>query len=1447
MSAHSTSPSTVTPLRIHKHQIDPELAQYSDSEPSTVSDNSTNSSLTGRRPYYEYPAMEERKGSPAPAKQPPQTEREEAPTTPPFSASGPQQKSASPRTFWQSRDSKDGQQDNLNVHRRSSIERLKKASRVQNNSKLFQQQDSGQRRPLSHYGPASTTPAAAPRPNSRAGNTDRSRLPVSSSSPKQESGRGSPAPVSRTPPPPKVHTPPPRTSSPIKSSLLSSYKTNAYNDETIITTPRNPARRPKSVTFDKEGPDVQEFELITPEPSIDGSPGDRYDSEEDESSDEEYDLDCAPVMEPDGWRMTPEREIPPHITDDPYRSTPSPNGSRPLPPLPGMPNRSDSASPGGSRPLPTVPLDLRHTGRMSLEERMDLMSLHQPDSKDRRHSEDLTAQPHSHEELREETPEADRVSARDSEHDHESDDEESDDTEVEAPKPAETRRESDSSAIVAPPEYQMSRNNIRRQLEERRDSDEGTPTPPVEDFARQRPQFRTERLSDVPPLKRDETSDEDDMYAITDYALPKRPSSRFATRFPDPEIEPSEASTYNDADDEYSHYSDTTTEVTEQSLMSDREHSSTPIQKPQTRLSLTDAPVLNPSSPASSLSGVLENDGSRISLRVESRESTPKPADTRSSIGSSTTQGSGVNRRESGRSDASRRESGRSFTSQDDAYLDDEDTGSVIRHPIDYSDESSEFDSEYDEDDSDTETETRRSPSPVPEATATIRAPGSMLKTRASATPADIQAMAAARRQVSGDVSHLPPPAPRIPTGYRSEGEAGSSESDSEDTEGPAAEDEHSDGEAVKRRISGRRMVPTLPVLGEFEFDLKLDDLNEEFDKVIEKQKRGYLMRQNTKVIHASSQDMDDEAPSELNRPGHARGKSWSVEPWRAAGRRRSHRDLNSSSSRKRNSNVGTGPVPPLPGQESVSRRLPSVSESDGRSSLASADAETGERGRLFVKVVGVKDLGLPFPQGEPAQFCLTLDNGLHCVTTSWLELAKNAPIGQEFELVVLDDLEFQLTLQVKMDPPPPPTPAKPASKAPAPVKIKEKKSAFSKLLTSPKKKRLQAELEAQRLQQQQEQEQAARRNQSPPKPATPWELYHSLVGRDGSFARSYISLKDFESHAYGRPFTTDVPCFNEWAVDAASVKSKKGVQHLQPARKAPYKIGKLELQLFFVPRPKNATENDLPKSMSAAIRELKEADAILNRTHEGILSQQGGDCPFWRRRYFKLDGSRLTAYHEVSRQPRATINLSKASKLIDDRKTLIDPTVSGPGKTRRKSGFSEEEEGYMMVDFGFRIRFGNGEVIDFYADSAVEKAGWMKILNETVGRVPDSRGWCQLVLQREQKRKAEQNAARMRAAQQQHPRPSMGISSSSGRPSMQGGAAAGNRLSMAAAPPTSSRQPPMTPRTNPNQRPMSYAGPSTNQGPRQPPNAHVMGNNRMSTVGPYPGPQARRPPVNFR
>lgn len=163
----------------------------------------------------------------------------------------------------------------------------------------------------------------------------------------------------------------------------------------------------------------------------------------------------------------------------------------------------------------------------------------------------------------------------------------------------------------------------------------------------------------------------------------------------------------------------------------------------------------------------------------------------------------------------------------------------------------------------------------------------------------------------------------------------------------------------------------------------------------------------------------------------------------------------------------------------------------------------------------------------------------------------------------------------------------------------------------------------------------------------------------------------------------------------------------------------------------------------------------------------------YWRRRFFRLNGTKLTAYHEATRQPRATINLAKATKLIDDKSALQQSSSTKSGG-RRKSAFAEEEEGYMFVEEGFRIRFANGEVIDFYADSTEQKAGWMKVLSDSVGKdVAGGRGWASMVLDKERRDKARSQAApqlsqskalreSMANGQQERPRSHEGVGSRS-------------------------------------------------------------------------------------
>ncbi|KAK4624605.1 Bud site selection protein BUD4 [Fulvia fulva] len=518
------------------------------------------------------------------------------------------------------------------------------------------------------------------------------------------------------------------------------------------------------------------------------------------------------------------------------------------------------------------------------------------------------------------------------------------------------------------------------------------------------------------------------------------------------------------------------------------------------------------------------------------------------------------------------------------------------------------------------------------------------------------------------------------------------------------------------------------------------------------RKQKGYLMRQHTKVVVASNRNFsnssrgtvssNENAPTSptSSRPssrgfrgGNSRKPSaeqyLKTEPWNGKARRESQRQASAAQH---------GPAPPLPGHQSA---LGVVNEdfAAGTGSLEDEVAEGVERGRLFVKVAGVKNLDLPLPRNNRLHFQMTLDNGLHCVTTSKLELGQSAPIGQEFELVVLNDLEFQLTLTTKL--PPPPRTNCPVPSSPTKTPKHAKSSSLSRFLTSPKKRaekerqeREAAEAEEQRLQDE------ARRKRASTQP-TAWDLLHDLVNEsDGSFARAYVNLKAHEKQCFGRKLTVDVPCYNEWALEndshvVNSVRSKRG--NHGPIRRPPYVVGHLEVELLYVPKPAGAADEEMPKSMSSAVREMGKASEVKEVVHEGLLSQQGGDCTHWRRRLFRLQGPRLTAYHEHTHQKRAVINLGKASRLVDDKSTLVaNPKSGNPSKHgRRKSAFAEEDEGYQYVEEGFRIRFANGETIDFYADSRGEKDLWMEALSQVIGKPDPGRkaaSWTDLVLARE-------------------------------------------------------------------------------------------------------------------
>lgn len=132
-------------------------------------------------------------------------------------------------------------------------------------------------------------------------------------------------------------------------------------------------------------------------------------------------------------------------------------------------------------------------------------------------------------------------------------------------------------------------------------------------------------------------------------------------------------------------------------------------------------------------------------------------------------------------------------------------------------------------------------------------------------------------------------------------------------------------------------------------------------------------MRQNTKVIVASSHNEEDTATTpgqaaaeaRISRtPGNTTRKpsqqTWTTVPWNSGRRRSSIRTASGVPKKK----PVPGPVPPLPGQQSNVQDATAATE-DTEPALNEALDEGEERGRLFVKVVGLKYLDLPLPKGK--------------------------------------------------------------------------------------------------------------------------------------------------------------------------------------------------------------------------------------------------------------------------------------------------------------------------------------------------------------------------------------------------------------------------------------------------------------------------------------------------
>ena len=828
-------------------------------------------------------------------------------------------------------------------------------------------------------------------------------------------------------------------------------------------------RHAKSVTFDAAPPQVNEYEMTTPDPSsiASGSRDGSYDSgnEEDQSFERDSsmerddsfdasleDTEKTPVVLPEDWRfMSPDvtnNELATHVEDpfDEQRSNPEPsanlsvavdarssptrtnsvnsNGdSRPLPPLPGLEMpllpraRSDSNASlsataervsSAQRILPSPPQQASITKAeiqgmggcsMSIEDRLRLMMTQDEETSkspaEEQRERRLRRGFHNDSSNREVGARSNGIQIYEDEIEAEDDvadlgeyklppriSRESILRKVKSKRKIANDNDEDDTYSSPPPSVGYD----REQLES---IDPDTPLPSLESGA-----VTSYGDDDIAIKQEDDDQSEVDVYSIPDLYSQHVQSEAYAG-YGDEHTAATDGELYQMEDDDQSHYSRDSRSEEQQAILpamaEGEEGLSTPragspsqvpienMQKDSNRMSLpqfalmlgeqdfgfgldsylTPSPPLvqepAKSTPPFDLNEPFEKPLSRPVTPVEQLEPPRYP--------------------------------GQGYESDDEPRTPD----SVIRHPIE-------------------ESPLPDSPS-VPEPIATIKAPGGKLKTRPSITPADVQAMAETRRQISSELSTVPSIPEQDQSGLPVTAEADTTVV--ERSNKPATGDASIDSELPKQQKRKSSLVPLdIPIGGTDVLEFGLD---KEFDRVMEAQKvssrfplpavasqpwspgsaeyiggqgfkpvseefanrpvrsqKGYLMRQNTKLVVASSASHDSASDTADQHDQAGRGtrsagssprkpsqQTWTTEPWNGKMRRKSVR-LSGGSPQKK---TFGGPAPPLPGQPSnVATSLDSVAED--QSLLNGDDFEDGtERGRLFVKVLRVKDLDLPLPR----------------------------------------------------------------------------------------------------------------------------------------------------------------------------------------------------------------------------------------------------------------------------------------------------------------------------------------------------------------------------------------------------------------------------------------------------------------------------------------------------
>ncbi|SCW00143.1 LAFE_0B10396g1_1 [Lachancea fermentati] len=334
------------------------------------------------------------------------------------------------------------------------------------------------------------------------------------------------------------------------------------------------------------------------------------------------------------------------------------------------------------------------------------------------------------------------------------------------------------------------------------------------------------------------------------------------------------------------------------------------------------------------------------------------------------------------------------------------------------------------------------------------------------------------------------------------------------------------------------------------------------------------------------------------------------------------------------------------------------------------------DNGKLYLVINGIESLGINDIRRHNARFAIEFDNGTNIVQTPWERFSERSiTLDKEFEVFLNQKGapstdKIVITFKCKY--------TKPQAEL---VEVVERIPLKKKLPFGRTKYRTE------------------KRFVEKPVSFDDWDY---MFAQDGSFARCTITLDNMLlSKARYQQRLLHFNLINEWA-RVFDKKNDVRDKYKLP-RKPAYNVGQLNVRMCYLPRTSNLEK--FPKTLKLAEQIVNKYSEQQNIKCEGFLWQEGGDVDgMLQRRYFILHGNQLISHHEITKKPKALINLLNVVSVLGEGNISKEVTTQVRNFT----------DMVLFSDY-FKLIFENGEVISLNAETVESRIEWVTLLSRVV------------------------------------------------------------------------------------------------------------------------------------